>query len=435
MYDKETKEFSLAILSAYFCLFLLSLNNTLVSLTIAGISLDRLFEAIVFIFLLPFIFRKFLNDQYFAVFIVMILAMILLKAFILVFDASISVIGFDSLTRALIRVFYFIIFFCVAYFGFFVLGIRGVTFIILLTSPYFLLAFMQHPITPLSEFSFAIHEALYSGNMNQDASSEAGYVLIEYQKLGFMLRPTGPYGSTIALSYALIPVMGLTLFAYIYKNEKRYYFWFLFLVLISILSLTRSLIVGAAILLLSVTLVQLLIKRDRILILILATFSIFMALLLYQQFDLFNRIFSFSDVFVEGGMSERQIAWLSGLRALIENPLYFNADHYMDFYKSFCTQSSNCLAYISMHNGFLRVGRDFSIFGLLIYVGSLVWFFYISLKQDLVYKIIFSSVFLAYIANTMFHNNTLFISEYTILIWIALLFNFDNGKSLNKTFK
>ena len=384
---------------------------------------------LVFLLLLPYFFKEFLNNQSFYIFTLIILLMIFFRTFIVIFDISNDSTDLETILRELMRVFIFLIFYLLAHYSFSRLGIQGVIFFIIITSPYVLLAFIQHPLTPFSDLSYSIHQNFYSGNMVQDLTSRGSY-LEQFSKNKFLIRPSGPYGGPIILSYALIPIMAMSLYAYIHEQKKRYYFWFIFVLVVSFLTLTRSLILGSVIMFLSITFIQLYLKRDRYILAILLLSLITIAIIMSGQLELFNRIISFSDVLAGDGLSERQVAWLSGFMALIENPLYFNSSHYSEIFKSFCHESSNCLNQISMHNGFLRVGRDFSLFGLLVYLGLLLWLFYLSVKRPFPYSLIFCSFLIAYLANTFFHNNTLFISEYGILVPIALLFCLHRSETL-----
>tara|TARA_B100000674_G_scaffold422206_1_gene374234 strand:+ start:60 stop:593 length:534 start_codon:yes stop_codon:yes gene_type:complete len=172
-------------------------------------------------------------------------------------------------------------------------------------------------------------------------------------------------------------------------------------------------------------------KRDRWVILFLFALSVPVSIFIIGQLEFFGRIFSFEDVWVGGDMSERQIAWLSGFLALFENPLSFNSMDFTENFKFFCIQSTNCQNYISMHNGFLRIGRDFTLIGLCLYLFLLIWIFIKSNSLKLHINILFSSLFFAFLVNTFFHNNTLFVSEYMILLPIVLLLNIDKDGNLN----
>tara|TARA_B100001250_G_scaffold84532_1_gene69881 strand:+ start:22775 stop:24082 length:1308 start_codon:yes stop_codon:yes gene_type:complete len=416
---------------AIFSIFLVSLNNTLISVSILGITIDRLLEMFLFLILLPFIFKELINNDSFFIFMVIILIMIFFRTVILFLDASTGTTELESILRDIVRIVMFAIFFSLAYFGLLKLGSKGIALFIFLTSPYFLLAFMQHPITPLTEVGAIITENLYLGNMIQDSTNKGGYIYTEFKRLGHMIRPSGPYGSPIILSYSIIPVMALSLFMYIYEEKKIYYFWFLFLSVVAFLSLTRSLIVGTFLMLLCITLIQFILRRDRWMPAVLTLLSIPIFIFVSDQIEFFNRIFSFSDVFGGEDLSVRQVAWISGFMALMENPIYFISEDYLEIFQSMCLQNTNCIDFVSMHNGFLRVGRDFGLLGLILYLALFSWIFFKCFKQLFPYNLLFGICFIAYLTNTMFHNNTLFISEYSVLILIALLFLFDKRESLN----
>ncbi len=416
---------------ATFSLFLISLNNTLISITVLGITIDRFLEMLIFLFLLPFVLKELVNNDSFFVFITLILIMIFIRTLILFFDASTGNVELESILRDIVRVAMFAVFFSIAYFGLSQLGTKGVALFIFLTAPYFLLAFMQHPLTPFTEVSAIIFENLYVGNLIQDTTHKGSYVFTEFKRLGHMFRPSGPYGSPIILSYSIIPIMALSLFMYIYEEKKTYYFWFLFLAIVAFLSLTRSLIVGTLFIFLCITFIQFILKRDRWIQMVLALFFIPTLVFVIEQIEFFNRIFSFSDVFGGGDLSERKVAWISGFMALMENPIYFVSKDYLEIFQSICLQNTNCIDFVSMHNGFLRVGRDFGLLGLILYLALFSWIFFKCFKLLFPYNILFSSFFIAYLVNTMFHNNTLFISEYAILMPIALLFLYDKSASLN----
>ena len=416
---------------AYCVVIIIGLNNTLISQTVVGITIDRLLEMAIFLLLLPIVVRDALRDRNLLIFAILVLFLVALKSFVLLNESAIAYMSLDTVLRDIVRILVFFVIFYLFYFCLKFLGLRAIDVLLIVTAPFFLLAFIQHPVTPFTDIGIEITQNLFSGNFIQDTTNKGGYVYADLLKQGFMIRPTGPYGSPIILSYQLIPIMGLTLYMYLVKKNLLYYFWFLFLFLVSFLTLTRSLIMAASVIFLSICFLQMYLKRDRWIILFLFSLSIPVSILVIGQLEFFGRIFSFGDFLVEGDMSERQIAWLSGLLGLFENPLSFNSSDFSENFKSLCTQSTNCQNYISMHNGFLRVGRDFTLIGLCLYLFLLIWIFIKSNSLNLHLKILFSSLFFAFLVHTFFHNNTLFISEYMILLPIVLLFNIDKEGNLN----
>ena len=416
---------------AYFVAIIIGLNNTLISQTIAGITIDRLLEMAIFLLLLPIIVRDALRNRTLFIFAIIVFFLVALKSVVLINESAIANMVLDSVLRDIVRILVFFVIFYLFYFCLKILGTRAIDILLVVTAPFFLLAFIQHPVTPFTNIGLEITENLFSGNFIQDTTNKGGYVYADLLKQGFMIRPTGPYGSPVILSYQLIPIMGLTLYMYIMKKNLIYYFWFLFLFLVSFLTLTRSLILASSVIFLSICFLQMYLKRDRWVILFLFALSVPVSIFIIGQLEFFGRIFSFEDVLVGGDMSERQIAWLSGFLALFENPLSFNSMDFTENFKFFCIQSTNCQNYISMHNGFLRIGRDFTLIGLCLYLFLLIWIFIKSNSLKLHINILFSSLFFAFLVNTFFHNNTLFVSEYMILLPIVLLLNIDKDGNLN----
>ena len=105
------------VLLAYFSLFLLSLNNTLVSYTIGGISIDRLLEIITFFLILPFIKKDFFSGKALSFVSIFILCFVALRTLSLIFEVSAGATDLETLAREIVRVVIFLIFFALAYFG------------------------------------------------------------------------------------------------------------------------------------------------------------------------------------------------------------------------------------------------------------------------------------------------------------------------------
>ena len=332
---------------AYFVAIIIGLNNTLISQTIAGITIDRLLEMAIFLLLLPIIVRDALRNRTLFIFAIIVFFLVALKSVVLINESAIANMVLDSVLRDIVRILVFFVIFYLFYFCLKILGTRAIDILLVVTAPFFLLAFIQHPVTPFTNIGLEITENLFSGNFIQDTTNKGGYVYADLLKQGFMIRPTGPYGSPVILSYQLIPIMGLTLYMYIMKKNLIYYFWFLFLFLVSFLTLTRSLILASSVIFLSICFLQMYLKRDRWVILFLFALSVPVSIFIIGQLEFFGRIFSFEDVWVGGDMSERQIAWLSGFLALFENPLSFNSMDFTENFKFFCIQSTNCQNYIA----------------------------------------------------------------------------------------
>lgn len=419
---------------AYLSIFLISLNNTLTYKQILGISIDRFLEIILFFLIFPFFKEYFFKYKAFLYFFLAVLLLCFFKLLILFFDDSNLSGDFESLARDLVRVFFFFIVFCLAFFSIKVLNLKAIKAYLIFTAPYFILAFMQSPITPFNEISFQIWRLFYESQLLVD-NWYAEYLYRDYNRFHFLVRVIGPYSSPILLCYALIPAIIFSAFLYLQENKIKYYVWFIFLSAVAFFTLTRSLLLGTFLMILYLAFMQLYLKRDRwIVISQLITVLVAIPFLLTQFSELadFGRIVNLTDVF--SGGSSRTIAWTSGFIALIENPFYFTAvDNYLPIFNEACMRSKNCFDEISMHNGFLRIGRDFSIFGLALTIILFGHLIYCSLNQRIFFKSFFIFSFLIFFIHTFFHNNTIFISEYSILIFLAFTYIFTYSKKISLT--
>ena len=419
---------------AYISIFLISLNNTVTYKQILGISIDRFLEIILFFLIFPFIKEYFFKYRAFLYFFLTVLILCFFKLLILFFDDSNLSGDFESAARDLVRVFFFFIIFCLAFYAIKILDLMAIKAYLIFTAPYFILAFMQSPITPFNEISFQIWRLFYESQLLVD-NWYAEYLYRDYNRFHFLVRVIGPYSSPILLCYALIPAIIFSAFLYLQENKIKYYVWFIFLSAVAFFTLTRSLLLGTVLMILYLAFMQLYLKRDRwIVISQLLTVLVAIPFLLTQFSELadFGRIVDLTDVF--SGGSSRTIAWTSGFIALIENPFYFTAvDNYLPIFNEACMRSKNCFDEISMHNGFLRIGRDFSIFGLALTIILFGHLIYCSLNQRIFFKSFFIFSFLIFFIHTFFHNNTIFISEYSILIFLAFTYIFTYSKKIYLT--
>ena len=203
---------------AYCVVIIIGLNNTLISQTVVGITIDRLLEMAIFLLLLPIVVRDALRDRNLLIFAILVLFLVALKSFVLLNESAIANMSLDTVLRDIVRILVFFVIFYLFYFCLKFLGLRVIDVLLIVTAPFFLLAFIQHPVTPFTDIGIEITQNLFSGNFIQDTTNKGGYVYADLLKQGFMIRPTGPYGSPIILSYQFIPIMGLTLYMYLVKK-------------------------------------------------------------------------------------------------------------------------------------------------------------------------------------------------------------------------
>tara|TARA_Y200000002_G_scaffold157518_1_gene130276 strand:+ start:1830 stop:3161 length:1332 start_codon:yes stop_codon:yes gene_type:complete len=429
IYPKKYEE-----ILAYISIFLISLNNTLTYKQILGISIDRFLEIILFFLIFPFFKEYFFKYRAFLYFFLTVLILCFFKLLILFFDDSNLSGDFESAARDLVRVFFFFIIFCLAFYAIKILDLMAIKAYLIFTAPYFLLAFMQSPITPFNEFSFQIWSLFYESQLLVE-NWYAEFLYRDYNRFHFLVRVIGPYGSPTALCYALIPPIIFSAFLYLQEKKIKYYVWFIFLSSVAFLTLTRSLLLGTVLMILYLAFMQIYLRRDRWVVIsqsIIVLATIPFLLTEFSELADFGRLVDLTDVF--SGGSSRIIAWTSGFIALIENPFYFSAENnYLPLFNEACVRSKNCSDVISLHNGFLRIGRDFSIFGLALTLILFSHLIYCSLNQRIFFKSFYIFSFLIFFIHTFFHNNTIFISEYTILIFFAFTYIFTYSKKISLT--
>ena len=109
---------------AYCVVIIIGLNNTLISQTVAGITIDRLLEMSIFLLLLPIIVRDALRDQNLFIFAILVLFLVALKSFVLLNESAIANMSLDTVLRDIVRILVFFVIFYLFYFCLKFLGLR-----------------------------------------------------------------------------------------------------------------------------------------------------------------------------------------------------------------------------------------------------------------------------------------------------------------------
>tara|TARA_B100001094_G_C17700790_1_gene562577 strand:- start:34 stop:549 length:516 start_codon:yes stop_codon:yes gene_type:complete len=158
-------------------------------------------------------------------------------------------------------------------------------------------------------------------------------------------------------------------------------------------------------------------KKIVLLFSILIPFSLFAFLVILAE----SRLLEFG--LNKNAGSSRINATIAGFVTIIEEPIYATSKTYKKNFELSCLEFKlgDCYSVISSHNGFVNVSEENTILGLFI---LLLIFYYLykycsSMKREK--KGIFIIGLLAYIIQISFHNNILFLSEYTFILIIALI--------------
>ena len=102
-----------------------------------------------------------------------------------------------------------------------------------------IIAILQHPITPLSEFAIKLKIDYFSMNMNEVISARMVDVV---QRNYFMPRVSGFYGFSIILSYVCVHAFFLITILTIINRRKIYILYIAIIAIAGFLTLTRSIL-------------------------------------------------------------------------------------------------------------------------------------------------------------------------------------------------
>lgn len=407
---------------------LLGLNNILIGYKIFGISVDRLLELFIFIYLIKFFIFNIKKNYHFNLVFRIILLLIIFKLFnffsIILQNGDVT---FLELTREITRPIFMFIFFSLAYY-LFQKDEKYIKYTFVVYMLAFTLAFFQNYLTPYTREALEIKLLFFANNMQGEfaekflsTANSSSFNLDNY--LG---RITGPYGQTITLTYSLITA-ALLLAYYYYKTKKiAYYFMYLFVMIIGILSLTKSVIIPTILLFILISFFNIKLSKKIFTFLILLLISVFLSVFTLNN-NYFERIFDFSDQSSSG----RFPLAITGLVALLKYPLGITDDNYYKVKEEmFLIFHHKNILYNDAHNGFINFGFNYTL------LGYFILFYFIfkiakSVNRHLTKKdkIFWFLLFLFYSIHQSFHNTAFLVDDFNIMILLALLVNkLDNSQ-------
>tara|TARA_B110000902_G_scaffold265347_1_gene349368 strand:- start:951 stop:2261 length:1311 start_codon:yes stop_codon:yes gene_type:complete len=405
----------------------LGLNNIVVGVKVFGVSIDKLFGLFCFLLLSKSFFHDFKYNKYFRKINMIFVGFLLLK----ILKTESLLLQNESMESGLILMdmaknIFFIMYFYLAYF----LSTRyvdGYKIIILVLFLGFVLAFFQHPLTPLTSETMDFKLEYFSGNLLKGGSEK----LEDAINYGYeVTRVSGPYGYSITLSYVLITAAIITIRLYLKENSLKYIALFIFIFFISLLSLTRSVILSM--LILSFYLIYYFLKgrgssiTKVLVLLLLSFFSVTLLSYFIIGNDPFMRVFSFND----SSANARLPLLLTGIIAVIENPLGVPTAAYMEVKDlMYMTYQNHHILTKTSHNGIINIGFEYTFLGYFLFA-----FFIMETRShligiDKVKRTFWLCALFSYFTHVMFHNEMMFISDYHSLLFLALLASeTNNGK-------
>lgn len=394
----------------------LGVNDIVTGFKIAGVSIDRIIQIFIFVFLIPS-FKKELGDvkiKFIFYIICCFFFLINLKYFVL---ASSEDVEFMFIVREGVRVIMMGIYFYLAYY-LIKKDINKLNIILFIHFLAFALAFFQNPITPLTEFAQNIRMGVFSANMKaHDLAIYSGFLSDTSRDF---FRVTGPYGQTITMSYAIVSSVLIASYLYFIKKNNIYLVYILFCFLIITMSLTRSGIIAVLVMLIFS------LRNHKKYI---ALFTFLSVLLLFEMILKSNIDWSNYSRIIENDSSSSGKVWLiiTGFVAVILNPLGVTTQAYQEVKEwGFSLSLNPHVLHFPSHNGLINLGFEYTIFGY--FVISAFLFYLVRFARILNFrdKVFFFSAMAAYFLQQSFHNNGIFVRDFQILLFLAVYINHVN---------
>ena len=288
----------------------------------------------------------------------------------------------------------------------------------------FVIAFFQFFATPFTEEAWAIKMNYFLNNIDSDD------MLIMAQLEG-KERIAGIYSFAITLNYALISSGIISLYMYLKTNNSTYKYLFVFMGLVTLMTLTRSAILSYVVMFiwLGVYLYKSYSKNMKIFVI--SSSFIVIGYIFYEVFNFINSLNTSELILVsrvfdlgEGSSSGRIPLLITGITALFYDPLRFISGSYLEIQQVMYSIFHNeHILEFAPHNGLITIGMRYSLFSLI----AFIIFIYIVIKiiknkiKDKVMRGFFYISLAGYFINIFFHNNILFVQDFFIITFFAII--------------
>lgn len=396
------------------------LNNIVIGYKVAGVSVDRIIQILLFFILFKYFIRD-LRDKNLKFIITIIGLFLILSVFN---NYSLFLQGENNITTAVfirdvIRVLMYAIFTYLVYYAL-KKDIKKINIILFIHFLAVLLVFFQYPFTPLTEWARTIKLLYFSNNMTVDNLNYYQNILENDFNI---LRVSGPYGQVVTLSYTFTVSGILTTFMYLKTHKNIYIYYLLFIFVVSLMTLTRSSSLAIVIMMVY------LIPNKKISIPILIIFSI-----VYLNFDKMAmneyRVMSIDDTSAQS----RFPLLVTGVITLLQYPLGVTSFNYMHVKEWVYTTifPNPIILKASSHNGIVNIGFAYTVIGIFLFFYFMAKLFQMSKVLDKKEKLFWLYAFFAYLVQESLHNNGIFYVEFNVLILLALYIANINMSSTKK---
>lgn len=407
---------------------LLAVDNVFVHFRVSSLSIDRLLEFALFFFLFKSYLSEIKSNPFFKNWNTFLILFGLLQLFINLKLAISGKLEFEFVYIGFIKCFSFLVY----SFLFLIIAKKGARYVNIIVFVHFAIcvfALLLHPISPMASQMLEIKKLLYaSSEIISDTDTfetEAAYIS---GGLGDRYRLSGPFASSIGFSYFAISSFALNLYMYLKYKRKLYIVFLAVLFVASLLSQTRSLLLGEICLVFGYLFFAP-IKRHGLYKLALVTSAVIAVLFIYTSRGLFTAGNSRITNISTGGESDvRPLLWVTGLYAVMNHPLGITDKEYMEAKKDmFRKYGHPGILSLSSHNGLINIGFHYSFLGYILFFFFLLFLLrYINLLEPK-YIVFFRLVLFSYLIQISFHNNIFLSSNYPFLM-VLMLINIEQLK-------
>lgn len=396
---------------------LIGVNQIFVNFRIGSISYERLLAFGFFFLFLKNYIHELKTNTFFRSFNIFIVVFALVQ---LVMNLKLSIINgveFKPVLVGLIKSFSFIAF------TFLILLLakkdkKYLDYIIYTHIFIFVFALLQHPLSPIATIITDFKRILF-GNIENEYVARKLLKQVTYIQYGISdrFRLSGPFPSTINLSYLLFTSFCLNIYM-LYNYKKRFYLISAaFVLIISLLTQTRSLILAEGFIIIGLLAFNYSAKRNLYKIgLVILSFTFILGYFT-KQYNSSNQARSTFDV-----NDNRPLLWYTGLVAVVKHPFGITQKQYNEVRNVMYVRFEDpYVKVLAPHNGLVNIGLNYTIIGYIIIILFLVFLIKNINYLDKQFKTIFLLFIFGYFMHISFHNTFIFIDDYNILIVVILL--------------
>lgn len=402
---------------------LLAVDNIFIRFRLGGIvSIDRVLEFMLFFILLkPYLIALqtnsfFRNWNSFLVAFAVLQFLVNLRFLVMGEIGSLMVL--IDLFKGLSFIVYSSLFFLLAQ-----KNLRYVKIILMCHFIICLFSLLQHPLSPIAGEMLEIKKILFS------SATDEGIVGALENEIAYIsgghadrFRMAGPFANTISFSYFAITSFCLAFFMYV-KTRKNFYMIVLGTVFIcSILSQTRSLLLGELIIIFGYLFLSPQKKRPLYQLGIVFSGVVLALFVAFGQNYLIPQNSRLTTTSSEGRSDSRPLLWLTGISAAVNYPLGVSKKEYKSVKKEmYAKYGKTSILHLTSHNGIINIGIYYSILGYLLLFLFVKFLLMHNKNSNRQMRYFFALCLMGYAIHVSFHNNIILSADYPYLMVLILI--------------